>query len=227
MRRSQPREGDGDATHVTVGATAAFLTVALGVGLLAAPVAAHQFVSFDRAPVAGTAGETVEVPINLHRVDRTTVRLSGPDVDVSVVVRDDGDGRVTLLLETTPPDAAGRLELRAVGGRVAATETDTRLRPGNYTVALSVPRGVGDETTLTIRAPGSTDGAGSAAMTETAGATSPGTERPSGGVTTPPAAAVADGDTPGTSPALLLAALFGPAVPVVALAVLSRAVSGR
>ena len=115
-------------------------TVASGVAV------AHQFVGFDRAPLTATAGDSVEVPINLHRTDRTTVTVDGPGGGFTAVVVDDGDEQATLVLETSGDNVA----VEAESGTAELTDGDGSLAPGEYEVSLSVRRGLGDTTTLTL-----------------------------------------------------------------------------
>jgi hypothetical protein len=113
---------------------------------------AHQFVGFDRAPLTATAGESAEVPINLHRTDCVTVAVDGPDGTLTAVVVDDGDGRATVVIDT----AAGESPVRVESGTLQRVAGDASLAPGEYELSLSVRRGLGDTTTLTLTEP--TDG---------------------------------------------------------------------
>jgi hypothetical protein len=117
-------------------------------------VAAHQVVGFDRAPLTATAGDPAEVPINLHRTDRVTVTVDGPDGGFTAVVVDDGDGAATLVIETAATDDT---PFRVESGSLRrVTGGGDPLVPGEYEVSLSVRRGVGDATTLTLT-PATTD----------------------------------------------------------------------
>ncbi len=108
---------------------------------------AHQFVGFDRAPLTATAGETAEVPINLHRTDRVTVAVDGPEETLTAVVVDDGDGQATVRIDTA---AAADPRVRVESGSLRRVTGDSPLAPGEYEVSLSVRRGLGDTTTLTL-----------------------------------------------------------------------------
>mgnify|MGYP006882758842 CR=1 FL=1 len=131
------------------------LCLLLAVTLVAATsgvVVAHQFVGFDRAPLTATGGESAEVPINLHRTDRVTVAVDGPGGGFTAVVVDDGDGQATVVIDTAATDS----QLRVESGTLRQVTGDASLVPGEYELSLSVQRGLGDTTTLTLTEP--TDG---------------------------------------------------------------------
>lgn len=140
-----------DRSSVTSVVVAAIAVAAVVGGLVAASagVAAHQFVSFDRAPLTGTAGEPVEVPINLHRTDRVTVTADGPAGGFTAVVVDDGDERATLVVDPSG-DNGSSVAVGAESGSAELTDADGPLGPGEYELSLSVRRGLGDTTTLTL-----------------------------------------------------------------------------
>lgn len=199
-------------------ALACLLAGAVGVA------AAHPIVLLeDRSPSA-VSGDAVDVPLVFHDVDRATLTVrDGTGFElVATVVDSDGDGSVTVVLDTAAAgegnaDAALSSESGDVRDASVEGPTGDALPPREYTVTVVPPGGGRDEGTLRV-SPGERTGT-------VAGTTSPdGTpvEAVTGGQSragTPPAAG-------GLSwlpwPPSLLLALFGPAVPVVALAGASR-----
>lgn len=215
----------------TILALAVCCLLTLGVGV----AAAHQFVTFGQRPVTADSDGTARVPVNVHETDIAVLRLatdSGLTLTVELV-DGDRDGRLTVVLDLAAVarddlDAgvtveSGEAVSRRVGGATGEFPT------GRHNLTLSTPNGVGDETTLVVSE--------TAAVTPTATATAPptatadetgaaatatATERTvSGGATTTAAESGARGVARASFPAFLLA-LFGPAVPVLLLAVAAR-----
>lgn len=236
----------------TRGATRVAVVVAV-CWLLVGVAGAHQFVAFQSPPAPTTSGDAVAVDANLHRVDAATLRVAGPEA-FALVVRfaDDGDGRVRLRLDTAAvADGRDTPPVTAESGRVTGVETtaapDGPLPPGEYDLSLSIPRGVGDRVTLTVRAAPTDAGTVDAKTgTETQVATTP---PPSDDTltrsATPTVSAVSDGNRgsatsdarggaarsgesqateAGVSLPLVLLALLAPGAVVAALAVASRVV---
>ncbi|QLG28508.1 hypothetical protein HUG10_13520 [Halorarum halophilum] len=188
--------------------------------------AAHPIVVLeDRSPSVESGGR-VEIPLRFHDTDRATLTVAGGDgVELEATVVDaDGDGSMTVTLDTAavrsgnttgalsaPGDAVRNVTIRGVSG--------DRLNQGEYAVTVEPPGGGRDEGTLTITPGESTatpSGAGAPGGTPDDGI---GTAKTSNSSTTTPAT------SPGYRlpwPPVVLLALFGPAVPVVALVVASR-----
>ncbi len=219
----------------------------LGVGV----AAAHQFVTFAQRPVAADSDGTARVPVDFHNTDIAVLRLtteSGFGLAVEVVDAD-RDEQATVLLDLV---AVARGDL-AAGVTVESGEIESHrventtdsFPAGSYNLTLSTPNGVGDETELlvpesaAVTAASTTDATGSAAtQTATAAAgvdatttatnataTATADDRSSSGSGTAAIGSERGGRGPSSAsfPTFLLA-LFGPSVPVVVLAVASRAV---
>jgi hypothetical protein len=119
---------------------------------------AHQFVAFGHTPISGTAGEEVSIPVDLHRTDLATLQVIGPDgFQLTVdLVDGDTDGQLTVVLDTAAVgrgDAAAGISVdsgRAVDPEVTGAP-GRPLAPGQYDLGLTSPRGVGQQTNLTLQ----------------------------------------------------------------------------
>ncbi|QLG60631.1 DUF7827 domain-containing protein [Halorarum salinum] len=199
-------------------AVACLLAGAVGVA------AAHPIVLLEDRSLEAESGGTVEVPLAFHDVDRATLTVSDGDGFelAATVVDSDRDGSVTVALDTA---AVGRgnatAALSAEGGAVRnATVEDPAggaLPPGEYTVTVAPPNGGRDEGTLRVTSVERT-GASAGSTSSDEGPTETATTAPASTGTS----AAADGPDWLPWPPNLLLALFGPAVPVVALAGASR-----
>ncbi len=188
----------------------------------AGATAAHQFVTFGDRPFAADAGETVEIPVQFHRTDRATVRIGET---VVIDVRDDGDGVAEIQIDLAAL-GTGESAVRVTSGRLRAVTADP-LAPGNYTLTVEPPTGVGDETSLLV-----TEQTPTTAQSGTPTAQS-GTPTAQSGTDTrsstdhSPTETTRDSmltDNVNSRPSIIavLAALLGPLIPVAALAVVSR-----
>lgn len=185
----------------------AVIACALIVVFSVGTVTAHQFVTIDDQPIRSEADEVVRIPLSFHETSTATLRIDG-QFAVDVVNTDDDD-RVVL-----------RLNLGALPDRphdaVSAESGETRdprvndsaaVGPGNYSLVVDPTNGVGDETRLLIDDPSDGSDEANDASTEK---------------TNPEAVAQPTDPTPELL--AVIAALFGPAVPVAALAVAARLV---
>lgn len=193
--------------------------VVIVVGVAGGPVAtagtsAHQFVTFGDRPFTATAGETVTIPVDFHQTDATTLTVGD---SVRIQLRDDGDGVLRVRIDLTDPVAV------TVTSGTAQERTGDELTPGNYTLTLDPPTGIGDETYLVVSPPTDQTATEQAAQTATEAdgtESSPASPSPAGPPSSTDPATGGGGENP--SLFVVLAALFGPAVPVAALAVVAR-----
>lgn len=190
------------------------------VACLAGPAVAHQLVSFGERPTTAAAGETATLPVEFHRADTATVTVG--DGLVTIDIRDDDDGTVRIDVDLARL-AAGSDAVTVESGALRGVEITTdRLAPGNYTLTAEPSTGAGDETRLIVTESTRTPtGAGD----ETATRSKSQTATPSGDQEPSRSGTAADGGESRPSVTVLLAALFGPLVPVATLAVVARVVS--
>lgn len=211
----------------------------LGVGV----AAAHQFVTFAQRPVTADSDGTARVPVNFHNTDITVLRLtseSGVELTVELVDAD-RDEQATVIFDLVAVargslDAGVTVESGEIESRQVENTTDS-FPAGSYNLTLSTPNGVGDETELLVSesaavtpaatATDATESATTQTATATAQTAKSTTQTANPTTQTATAAATSERDGRGSFPAAFptfLLALFGPSVPVVMLAVASRAV---
>lgn len=186
--------------------------------------AAHPIVLLEDRSLSVDSGGSVEIPLRFHDADRATLTVTGEDgVELEATVVDpDRDGAVRITLDAAAAGAGNATgSLSASGGAVRnATVRGSSgggLNRGEYTVTVAPPNGGRDEGTLRVAS-----GESTATPTGTESTAGP----PDGPTTTDPTATpTATPPSAGLGlpwPPSLLLALFGPAVPVIALVGASR-----
>ncbi|WP_313693155.1 hypothetical protein [Halorarum halobium] len=201
-------------------AVACLLAGAVGVA------AAHPIVLVEDRSLEVASGKAVEIPLVFHDVGRTSLTVTGADgFELAATVLDsDRDGSVAVRFDTAAAgegDASAALSAEggAVRNATIAGSSGDGLGFGEYRVTVQPPNGGRDAGTIRVTPGERTATPDATGLADSTGAPSPTATEPPG----------ASGDREGRSlpwPPSLLLALFGPAVPVVALVGASRLEAG-
>lgn len=199
-------------------------------GTVTVPIEFHQTEDARLRILAPTDGEETTADGNTTTgTDSASATPTQKRLLTATVVDTDGDGVVRVRVDLAAL-AAGDGGLSADSGAIrSSTVPDGAFGPGEYTVTVDPPAtGTGDETTLRVVEPSpSTETADEPPTTPAGSDTPPGTDV----TVTPTADSVSEPTTPDSSGSdsrpplsVVLTVLFGPAVPVAALAVTARVV---